>query len=1297
MSWRRPLLVTLTAISALVLVLALFAAWTAATAGGLRFTVWALGKLIPADLEVDAPAGTLLDRLEFGRIRITTAKRRIEAEDVVLQWQPRHLLDGLLLVDALEAGSLSIASRPDDSPPEPPPDFGLPVAARIERLHVGRIGIDTLTDKGIEAGPELTAVEARIASDGRHHALETLRLSTARLAVEASATLDARPPFDLAAGARITGEERGHPFSVALRAGGSLEDMTLKAQSASGRLEADGEARIATFAPQPLRSAHLTATKLDPAAWVEGAPHAELRIEATLLPEEGTSRLRGEVSITNAAPGRLDEQRVPLRTLHASLREEEGQLSGQLSGRLQVPGFSAALVAGKVSGSALWADQQLAVEASLTDVDAAAWHVLLKKTRLAGDLKVQASAATQAVQAQLRDPRFSLSLDATRSEETIRIAEARVSSKGGSLAVKGEATPGRTYALEGQLAGFDPSVFVDVPRARLNAGLVAQGQLGEQTTMDLHFLLRDSVFAGHPLAGKGDVVWRGQEQARAELALRAGDNRIDAHGGLGEPKDELTVTIDAPRLDQVGLGGVLRGEVVLSGRLTAPGARWQVDAPRLVLPGDRQLQALASSGRWQPDSGSIQAALTIGSLSLEGQPVSQVSATLDGRRDRHRLEARAQVGEANHLALTASGGLDDKRIWTGQVETLAWGDRNPARLVSPTRLEAGPGHVLLGPAAIAGEDWQASVERLRWQEGRLESSGRFGGLPAALLLSHAAVSTTLRLGGEWNIDFGQRADGRVRVSRQSGDVVLKEGGQSYALGLERLDLSADFGGQQATLIVRGQGTQAGTLDGRLIAALRQEDGNWTLARQAPWQGKLALDTPSIAWLSPLAGENIVLGGRMQASVDLGGTPASPATNGQVSGSGLRVRLLDYGLDLGGGSLRLDFTPETARLQRLELISVATQGPRDRRLDFERLTGQPGVLSAEGEMALKSGSGRIQLHAERLVVSDLPDRWLMVSGTGDLRLADGKLAVDGDVGVDAAYIELPPAGQPTLSSDVVVLGREKKQSGATPARVDLTLDLGRRFYFQGAGVNSRLKGQLHLTADNRGQLRARGSVQTVEGKFEAYGRELAIERGILNFQGQVDNPGLNVLALRKNLSVEAGVEVIGTVKEPRVRLVSVPDVPDSEKLSWMVLGHPPSQALGAQDADLLLSAAMAMRGNQGKGPLDSLMQQLRLEELGISSGTLAESSRFASSHVAGSFTTDGTTAAQQIATVGKRIGSNTVLSYERSLTSAESILKLTVELTRRLSAFGRVGADNAVGLTYSLRFGGGGRKPEAEVK
>lgn len=1282
---RRAVLFALTLPALLAVLAAALLVALAATPGGLRLGLWAAERLVPGTLEIEAPAGTLLGPLELGRLRYATAELQVEVQDLRLRWRPRQLADGLLFIEALEIDRLHLTRRPADEPAPPPADLGLPLALRIERLSIGQLDVGPAAT---EADPdlELAGIEGRLASDGRHHRLESLRLATPRLVLEARGELDGRPPFALSASARVSGEERGQPVGLALEAAGTLMELAVTAKSTSERLRLDAQALLAPFDPQPLRSGRLTATELDPATWVEGAPHARLRVEAEFGPAPAGGRLVGRVTATNAAPGRLDEQRLPLRSLNATLSEEEGPRRGEL----RVPELDARLTAGRLTGSARWAGGQLALDARLSDVDAAAWHGSLKPTRLAGPLTLRATAAAHQLQAQLRDPRFRLELDATHADGAVRIDTLRLAAKGGSLDLAGRAVPGGEFALDGRLRDFDPAVLVALPRARLNAKLEARGQLGEAAAADLRFELGDSVFAGHPLAGRGELTLRPELLERAELALRAGDNRIEAHGRLGRAQDALSVTVAAPHLDQVGLGGALTGELVLSGRLTAPGARWTLDSPRLVLPGERQVQRLASRGRWEPETGEVEASLSADSVAPGGglPTLAGLSAGIEGQRQRHRLHAEAKVGQAGALALAASGGLDAARLWTGTLETLAWRGEQPVRLTAPTRVEAGIGHLVLGPATLAGADWQAVLDALRWEPARLQSSGRLQGLPAALLLPQAAPATNLRLAGQWNIDFGARAEGRATLSRQSGDLVLDAGDRPLALGLDRLELAADFSGRQAALTVDAGGSRAGRLAGRLTVALQQADGFWTLARQAPWQGSLQLDTPSIAWLSPLAGAGVLLDGRLQAQVALAGSPAAPTTNGQVSGEALRLRLLDHGLDLGGGSLQLDFTPELVRLRRLELVSVATQQPREERIDFRRLTARPGRLIAEGEIAPDSGKGRIGLQAEQLAVSQLPERWVMLSGHGDARMAEGRLALAGDLRVDAAYVELAPPGQPTLSSDVVVLGREEKKKGrAPPVSMELDLDLGPRFFFQGAGVESRLAGQVRLLGDPGGQLRARGSVRTEGGSVEAYGRKLAIERGILNFQGQPDNPGLNVRALRKNLAVEAGVEVTGTVKAPQVRLVSEPDVPDTEKLSWMVLGRPPGEGLGAQDAELLLSAAMALRGSQGKGPLDSLTERLGLEELGVSSGTLAGGGRFPSSHVAGSFATDGATAAEQIATVGKRIGSNAVLSYERSLTTTESILKLTVELGRRLALVARVGANNSIGLNYSLSFGG----------
>ena len=77
---------------------------------------------------------------------------------------------------------------------------------------------------------------------------------------------------------------------------------------------------------------------------------------------------------------------------------------------------------------------------------------------------------------------------------------------------------------------------------------------------------------------------------------------------------------------------------------------------------------------------------------------------------------------------------------------------------------------------------------------------------------------------------------------------------------------------------------------------------------------------------------------------------------------------------------------------------------------------------------------------------------------------------------------------------------------------------------------------------------------MNGTYYAFGQKLVIDRGRLIFDGPLDNPGLDIVALRKNLAVEAGVAVSGTVKVPIIQLTSNPPVPDNEKLSWLVLGH-----------------------------------------------------------------------------------------------------------------------------------------------
>ncbi len=228
--------------------------------------------------------------------------------------------------------------------------------------------------------------------------------------------------------------------------------------------------------------------------------------------------------------------------------------------------------------------------------------------------------------------------------------------------------------------------------------------------------------------------------------------------------------------------------------------------------------------------------------------------------------------------------------------------------------------------------------------------------------------------------------------------------------------------------------------------------------------------------------------------------------------------------------------------------------------------------------------------------------------------------------------------------------------------------------------------IRLRASGRDLPRATGSIRARDGRFDAYGQQLSIERGVLTFQGLLDNPALDVRAVRKGLAVEAGVQISGTAQRPIVRLVSDPDLPDAEKLTWLVLGHGPDQ-MSAGDATVLLSAAGGLLGNDSGNLVQKLKSTFGFDEFGVRQGDIGGTgSRQPSSRVAGSSVDTTGSTGNQILSVGKRLSSNAVLSYEQSLGKAESIVKLTVSLTRQVSVIGRAGSDNALDIFYTLTFG-----------
>ena len=304
-----------------------------------------------------------------------------------------------------------------------------------------------------------------------------------------------------------------------------------------------------------------------------------------------------------------------------------------------------------------------------------------------------------------------------------------------------------------------------------------------------------------------------------------------------------------------------------------------------------------------------------------------------------------------------------------------------------------------------------------------------------------------------------------------------------------------------------------------------------------------------------------------------------------------------------------------------------------------------------------------------------DRRLTLSGDLKLQLRDTLLDLSGTLNTDQALFLLPDASTPSLSDDVVVRGwarpRASHSNAPVQTRLKVNFVLGDHFELRGKGIQTHLTGRLQFSADP-GQTvpELTGQVRTVRGSYRAYGQTLSIDNGRIQFSGAYDNPGLNILAVRPHPSQVVGVEITGSAQAPRVRLYAEPDLPDSEKLAWLVLGRPAS-GVGAESA-VLQQAALALLSGQTPDGNGGLGSRVGLDEISFQGEQV---------------NADGSTASAAAITLGKRLSNDLYLSYSRSVVGAMGTVSVLYDISQYLTLRAQAGDDNAIDLIYTHKYDG----------
>jgi translocation and assembly module TamB len=816
--------------------------------------------------------------------------------------------------------------------------------------------------------------------------------------------------------------------------------------------------------------------------------------------------------------------------------------------------------------------------------------------------------------------------------------------------------------------------------AKVNGTLSATGMLAPVFTTKAEFKLGPSVYDGLPLTGGGTVQLAGSRILPSHANLSVAGNQVDLQGSFGARGDRLRFHIDAPALERLGFGlaGLVAADGDLTGSFEHPNVVLNYKADSVVLSSNRIGHAEGHAELRDGANGALVFTTDARNVSAGGVDLATLTARLTGTRASHSLEAAA-TGKLQDrpldLTLAANGKLTEARDgtrWDGTVTRLQNRGTPALNLESPLAVSAGPRRLTLGATRLTLEGAVLSLKSFSFDHGKVQSAGSLTGISVARLQdlrreitgTPPAVKTDLIFDGDWDFALGTTASGHIQLRRRSGDVTVEIGRGLASLGISDIAARAEFsGGNRLNATVRAQASRIGVIDADAHTTLVERDGFLSVNEEGALTGNVNANVPSLKTTGGLFGPSYLLDGHLALKLALGGTVAKPNLTGSLLGDGLSATLVDQGVQLKDGVVRVALSHNLVDFQQVEFH------------------GASGTLRATGRVRLDGAEPDLNasIVADKLELFAAPDRNLSLTGSASVANAgaQGGMAINGKFTVDHALFDMPEQSAPKLGDDVVVVRPDGTVAGERPRpvpgsnkpigpfapRANIDINLGNNFRFRGQGADLGLTGTITAMSAPNLPLRAVGNVRVTQGStYTAFGRKLNIENGFFTFNGPVANPGINILAMRRNQQVEAGVSVTGTVNFPVAKLVSEPNVPDNEKLSWLLFGHGTDQGnnLGQQST---MTTALALLGSaSGK----RIAQTFGLDEFSIGRSEVG--------------LTD-----PQVVMVSKAINEWLVIGYEQGLQSASNAVKATVNLTRYWSVAAYGGTFDGIELLYTRRY------------
>jgi translocation and assembly module TamB len=405
-------------------------------------------------------------------------------------------------------------------------------------------------------------------------------------------------------------------------------------------------------------------------------------------------------------------------------------------------------------------------------------------------------------------------------------------------------------------------------------------------------------------------------------------------------------------------------------------------------------------------------------------------------------------------------------------------------------------------------------------------------------------------------------------------------------------------------------------------------------------------------------------GRLTLDAAIAGTTAAPRVSGTAQ--------------LAGGEVQ-DFTQGL----RVHDIAASLRADGDT-IRIASLTGRagPGTIAASGTVGVMAPGMPLDLAFTASNASPIASDQLQMNVDANLTLrgrAADAMNLGGRILIRRAEIHIPESLPPAVAALKVIRPGERttapQRAGPTPSvALDLQVNAPQQVFVRGRGVDAEMSGELRIRG-SASQPRVAGGLDMRRGAISVAGTTLTFSRGKVGFDGTGVNgkidPTLDFSAESTGNSVTATLAITGYVSAPKIKLSSVPDLPQDEVLAYLLFKRGLKDLGPFQYAEIAAALAQlsGVGGAGGLNPLESVRRGLGLDRLSVGGGTSGTSPTVE----AGRYVANGVYLGAKQGTGGT--GSGTGATLQIDITKG---LKLETDV-------GTGTGGNQVGLTYQFEY------------